>query len=178
MAKKKLKTVEGPIDTFIDAKVEKQLRKRLSSTQFRLMFEELLAYQGSPFIDLIEPIVGPYIDDMADVFSHAILTLLLDIENEGVGASGEPEVRRLMRARIHRNAIKPTMEKHPDWTRKQAREAVKAEITDERIIEAAKQAAAQQGMQAPVDAGIWDWILANWPAILNVLMSLLMVFIL
>lgn len=172
--------VTGIVDNFIDAKVEKQLRQRLSPDRFKLAIEKLVAYGqtqlngntiGEFILEPLEKFMGQHEDEFAAVLSDTVLTLLLGDQEDGVRATTvEGEQRREARGIVRIRLINHLRRKK-GCSRSQAREAVD-KLTHEQI----DMAMGQLPVAGAGDwlASIWQYIRENWPSILAALLPILL----
>lgn len=173
----------GLIDKFVDKQKVRLIRNTLTTTNAALAIETALDKcddLGNPLVGMITPWLRENEQWAAELMNQFLLAYALG--EEGLQGSGEPEVRTLVRMRIHRHMIAETISKYPGMRRQAAKEKVREEITDERIIESARTASVRLGMSVNVMAienngGWWQWILANWLTIAKVFLSILMLFL-
>lgn len=171
----------GVLDRIVDKQKVRILRDSLTTDNAMLAIETALDKadeSGNPLVGVITPYLRANERSLAELLNGFLLAYALG--EDGLRGDGEDDVRMLMRLRIHRVCIGESMSKHPEWSRRHARQTVKLEITDERIIEAAKQVKRSTGMAGPPveDASSWwQWIKDNWLTILSSLLPLLLMFI-
>jgi|SRR5882672_565330 len=171
-------------DGLVDKQYERKVRETCTPTRFELLIEEVLNdadLAENPLINTLSRTMRGYEPAAADLMSRATLKFLLGDNKPMMTATAtEPEVTTLMRLRIHRQAISATMVKHADWKRAKARDTVWRELTDERIVEAIKQAAHLEHGAAAIE-GIsdwWQWLKDNWSwSVFFSIIGLLLVFI-
>lgn len=171
----------GVLDRIVDKQKIRVLRDTLTTDHAMLAIETALDKadeSGNPLVGVITPFLRANEESLAELMNGFLLAYALG--EDGLHGDGEDDVRLLMRLKIHRVCIQDAFTKHPEWSRRHARQTVKLEITDERIIDCAKQVRHQKGMQGPPleDAGSWwQWIKDNWLTILSSLLPLLLMFI-
>lgn len=170
----------GILDRIVDKQKVRILRDSLTTEHAMLAIETALDKadeSGNPLVGMITPYLRDNSESLAELINGFLLAYALG--EDGVRGD-EDEVSALMRLRIHRNCISKALDEHPDWSRRHARQTVKLEITDERIIEAAKQVRKETGMQGPAveDASSWwEWIKENWLSIALKILPLLLLFL-
>jgi hypothetical protein len=127
----------------------------LTAESFALAVEDVLEQadqSGNAVVDNYEAVVTNLMNQLGDRLGL------------GVQAQAEEDVSVVMRRQIKQQARIDARKKHPEWTRRDARDAVNRELTDERIIEAI-QKAADVKLGPGNRAGIsdwWLWLKQNW----------------
>lgn len=168
----------------LDGMIEKQKIRILRETL--TVDHALQAIEGA--LDKADKHSNPIISQIDDLFAgneRWLAELLNDFLRDYVGLNDQPRMMAGSQERkcdrLRRKLVKSLRKEHPELDNAQRWEKAN-ELSDEQLIEAVKLAHHQATgtmMAGPVGdvgewlSGIWEWILANWPTILKVLLSLL-----
>lgn len=162
----------GLLDAAVDHQVDRIAHDKLTPIHFRGLMESLVAMAhrrlsdttaGQVVLSALDSLYIGHEQEFADDASDAALAFY-DAKDNYESMQAGSDVTLLMRLRFWTHGIPKVMDKHPEWSRSQARDAVHQEWTDDRISDAIRQAAERihgaTGVQGVSDW--WQWLKDHW----------------